>query len=72
MKQIQRYSYYKEWENGLSMKRRKEYRFVVKLANRRCIRPYTIKGMDWKRGLKLRDIRDMLYFKLCNFTLNTL
>ena len=27
--------------------------------------------MDWKSWLKLRDIRDMLYFKPCNFTLNT-
>ena len=29
--------------------------------------------MDWKRELKLRDIRDtLIYFKPCNFTLNTL
>ena len=37
-------------------------------------RSYTIKDMDWKRQLKLRDIRDTLYdyFKPCNFTLNAL
>ena len=36
------------------------------------MRAWTIKDMDWKRKLKLRDIRDTLYFKPCNFTLNTL
>ena len=28
--------------------------------------------MDWKRYLILRDILDTLYFKPCDFTLNTL
>ena len=32
----------------------------------------TINDMDSKRKLKLRDIRDTLYFKPCNFNLNTL
>ena len=31
---------------------------------------WTIKGMDWKRRLKLHDIHDTLYFEPCNFTLN--
>jgi hypothetical protein len=34
------------------------------------ILPLTIKGMDWKRTLKLHNIRDTLYVEPCNFTLN--
>ena len=33
---------------------------------------FGIKGMDWKRRLKLHDIHDTFYFEPCNFTLNPL
>ena len=47
--------------------------FTVYAESARCMNHRQSKTcMDWKRRLKLHDIRDTLYFKPCNFTLNTL
>ena len=42
------------------------------MTNNACVASQTNKGMDWKRRLKLHDIRDTFYFEPCNFTLSPL
>ncbi len=42
------------------------------MTNNACVASQTNKGMDWKRRLKLHEIRDTFYFEACNFTLNPL